>query len=229
MKNLTCFLLSYLKYGDHDAIVHCFSEESGYQSFFLRGIYAPKNKKKTYLFPLNKISITFSEKKNSSALSLISQIELAENSRDFNDVKINSILFFVSDFLQQVLREEAHQERIYLAIDEFLEELYLGNFNAYVAFLFKVLSFQGISPLFSDSKFLSPENGDFSNQQTNAFFDEEVSAAWRNYLTSENSYHIKLERNLRRKMIESLMIYYRIHFTNFYQPKSLEIIQQIFE
>ena len=42
-------LLSYIKYGDNDAILHCFTENAGFQSFFMRGIYSPKNKKKAYL------------------------------------------------------------------------------------------------------------------------------------------------------------------------------------
>ena len=51
------FLLSYTKYGDHDAVLHCFCRENGFESFFAKGIYAPKNKKKAFLFPLNELSI----------------------------------------------------------------------------------------------------------------------------------------------------------------------------
>ncbi|MGS0748846.1 recombination protein O N-terminal domain-containing protein [Halpernia sp. GG3] len=34
------FLLSYLKYGDNDAILHCFTNDEGFESFYIRGIYA---------------------------------------------------------------------------------------------------------------------------------------------------------------------------------------------
>jgi DNA repair protein RecO (recombination protein O) len=58
MHNQICFLLSYLKYGDNDAFLHCFSAEEGYQSFFVKGIYSAKNKKKPYLFPLNLLRVS---------------------------------------------------------------------------------------------------------------------------------------------------------------------------
>ena len=98
-----------------------------------------------------------------------------------------------------------------------------------VAFLFKILVEQGISPLFSDEPFLNPETGNFSMEQSAALFDAETSATWKNYLKNENSYSIKLKRSLRQKMIESLMFYYRIHFHEFREPPSLAVIQQIYD
>ena len=44
-------LLSYIKYGDNDAILHCFTENAGFQSFFMRGIYSPKTRKRPILLP----------------------------------------------------------------------------------------------------------------------------------------------------------------------------------
>ena len=57
------FLLSYTKYGDHDAVLHCFCRENGFESFFAKGIYATKNKKKAFLFPLNELLVYTSDKK----------------------------------------------------------------------------------------------------------------------------------------------------------------------
>lgn len=229
MVTQNCFLLSYVKYGDNGAVLTCFSQDQGFQSFFASNIYSPKNKKKSYFFPLHEIQITVAPKKSGSGLSNISKIETAGNLHEFESVRINSILFFVSDFLVQVLREEQNYENIYEEIKIFLEHLYLENMDSYIPFIFKILEKQGISPLYSDETFLDPETGNFSSQQTMKLFDEEVSTVWKNYLRTTDQYAIKLKRNIRKKVLNSLMSYYRIHFHGFREPLSLAVIQQIYD
>ena len=229
MQTQTCFLLSYIKYGDNSAVLNCFSRDQGFQTFFAPNIYSARNKKKSYLFPLHEIQITLAFKKNPSALQSVTKIEKISNSYEYENVKVNSILFFISDFLYQVLRQENLYEKIYKEIQQFLVQLYLLNMDSSVAFLFKILVEQGISPLFSDEPFLNPETGNFSMEQSAVLFDAETSATWKNYLKNENSYSIKLKRSLRQKMIESLMFYYRIHFHEFREPPSLAVIQQIYD
>ena len=56
------FLLSYTKYGDHDAVLHCFCRENGFASFFAKGIYAPKNKKKAFRSLKNRDGLSIEER-----------------------------------------------------------------------------------------------------------------------------------------------------------------------
>lgn len=230
MENQICFLLSYIKYAENDAILHCFSKESGFQTFFVKGIYSAKNKKKAYLFPLNQVNVTINQRSNfSSKMPTATKIEKGNLFFDFEDVKINSILFFVADFLHQILKVETQSSKFYLEIEVFINELYKENYDAYIAFIFTILKFQGISPLISDGGFLDPESGIFSEVQEHLVFDEETSASWKNYLSAENGYEIKLNRRSRHKILQSLMLYYQIHFAGFYKPKSLAVIEQIFD
>lgn len=229
MQNLHCFLLSYLKYGDNDAILHCFSEESGYQSLFAKGLYTAKNKKKAYLFPLNELNITLLPKKIGGGMPNVGKIEMLERDYDFSDVKINTVLLFVSDFLNQVLRDETHRNNAFIEIQKFLRELYAGNSGSYAAFIFKILAQQGLSPLLGNGRFLDPEAGNFSIQQSHSFFDEDISGVWKSFIDAEDIYRVSLSRALRRQFLDSVMIYYKLHFAGFREPGSLDIIQQIYE
>ncbi len=229
MNTQTCFLLSYVKYGDNGAVLNCFTEDQGFQSFFAPNIYSAKNKKKSYLFPLHEIQITLSPRRSGAGLQNISNIEPADNSTEFDSVKINSILFFVADFLFQVLRDEQNYSEIYPEIKVFLEQLYLENMDSYIAFIFKILQKQGISPLLSDDNFLNPESGNFSSQKSLELFDEEVSGVWKNYLQTDDLYALKLKRNVRKRVLDSLMAYYGMHFHGFREPVSLAVIQQIYD
>ncbi|WP_027377667.1 DNA repair protein RecO [Kaistella palustris] len=229
MTTLICYLLSHVRYGDDGAVVNCFSEKHGYQSFFISKIYAPRNKKKSFLFPLREMQITLNSARSRNSLQTISKIETVNSTYEYSDININSILFFAADFLHQVLREEQNHAAIYTEISNFLGQLYRKNLDAHIGLVFKILQKQGISPLHSDLPFLNPEEGNFGSVQSAQLFDEELSGVWKNYIAEENIYQIKLSRNIRKKMIDSLMQYYQLHYEGFREPVSLAVIQQIYD
>jgi DNA repair protein RecO (recombination protein O) len=226
MQNQTCFLLSYIKYGDYDAFLHCFSAETGYQSFFVKGIYTARNKKKPYLFPLNLLTISL---RKSGKTSMVSKLELAADAHDLNDVKINSILFFVADFLQQILREEGQNTAAFSEITRFHEEIKNNNLDAFVVLIFNFITITGVAPLISNNKFLDPESGTFSAAIAHPVFTQDISGIWSDYLTVDHPYSIRLKRAERNDFLDSMMVYYHLHFSGFYTPHSLDVLRQIFE
>lgn len=223
------FLLSYVKYGDNDAVLHCFTHEKGFQSFFVRGIYSPKNRKKSFLLPLCELAFFENTNHKTGTIQNISKMELVRNPDFYSDVKANSIIFFIADFLNQILRNENQSPKIYAEILNFISELEARNYQSHFIFLFKFLKIQGFLPLFSESIFLNPETGNFSESKTNLLFDEEVSKIWKQVITSENAYEIKISSSIKKKILDSLLVYYQFHFPEFRTPNSLEIVQQIFE
>ncbi|MCJ7934843.1 MAG: hypothetical protein MUW56_14780 [Chryseobacterium sp.] len=86
-----------------------------------------------------------------------------------------------------------------------------------------------MAPLISEGLFLDPETGTFSAVSTHQLFNEEISAVWRASLMTENFYATKIHSSLRKDFLDSLLVYYHYHITDFKVPASLEIIQQIFE
>ncbi|MCD9856137.1 DNA repair protein RecO [Epilithonimonas sp. JDS] len=220
------FLLSYTKYGDHDAVLHCFCRENGFESFFAKGIYAPKNKKKAFLFPLNELLLYTSDKKKS--IQNVQKIE--QKNVDFfsSDIRKNSILFFVSDLLNQVLRNENQNVGIYSEISIFLSQLQIDNFQSHLIFIFRLLKQQGLQPLFSDKTYLNPETGNFEDIEMHHFFDKTISDIWKDLITSQDPYSIKLSRSEKQNFLDSILVYFHYHFTDFREPRSLEIIKEIF-
>lgn len=220
------FLLSYTKYGDHDAVLHCFCRENGFESFFVKGIYAPKNKKKAFLFPLNELLLYTSDKKKS--IQNVQKIE--QKNVDFfsSDIRKNSILFFVSDLLNQVLRNENQNVGIYSEISIFLSQLQIDNFQSHLIFIFRLLKQQGLQPLFSDKTYLNPETGNFEDIEMHHFFDKTISDIWKDLITSQDPYSIKLSRSEKQNFLDSILVYFHYHFTDFREPRSLEIIKEIF-
>lgn len=227
MNSAKGFLLSYLKYGDNDAVIHCFTEGEGYESFFVRGLYAAKNKKKAFLQPLNELSVGFSDKK-SGTLKSVSKFELLGNLDFEGDIRISTMVFFLSDFLNQVLRNESQNNVIYHEIENLISELRVKNLQSHLIFLFKFLKIQGLSPLVGTEIFLNPEKGIFTTEKSHHLFDEAISKIWKT-LSGDETYHTAIPPKLRRNFLESLLVYYHYHFTDFRIPQSLEIVQQIFD
>lgn len=228
MNKFSAFLLSYFKYGENDAVLHCFTLENGFQSFFLKGVYSAKNKQKAYLAPLNELLITVVDKPKTSDLLLVSKIECLENISGEYDVKSSSLAFFVSDFLHQILRNEHANNVLYQEIKQFANLISKGNSTAHYVFFINLLKLFGISPLLQNGDFLNIEKGEFQLFSEKNGTDDEVSLIWKTILEGNfNSFRIKKES--RKKLLDSILLYYKYHFPDFYTPKSLPVLVQIFE
>lgn len=228
MNKFSAFLLSYFKYGENDAVLHCFTLEKGFQSFFLKGVYSAKNKKKAYLAPLNELLITVVDKPKTSDLLLVSKIECIENFSADYDVKVSSLAFFVSDFLHQILRNEHANLLLYNEIKEVVLLISKGDTSAHYVFFIRLLKVFGISPLLQDGNFLNIEKGEFQMFSDRKNTDDEVSLVWKSIL-EETFTTQKIKKESRKKLLDSIILYYKTHFPEFHTPKSLAILTQIFE
>lgn len=228
MNKFSGFLLSYFKYGENDAVLHCFTLENGFQSFFLKGVYSAKNKKKAYLAPLNELLITVVDKKKISDLHLVSKIECLGNILPEYNVKVSSLAFFVSDFLHQVLRNEQANTLLYQEIKEMKLLISDGDTSAHYTFLIRLLKIFGISPLLQDGNFLNIEKAEFQKFSEENGPNDEVSLIWRKVL-EEKFTPQKIKKESRKILLDSIIFYYKIHFPDFHTPKSLAILTQVFE
>ncbi len=222
------FLLSFIKYGENDAILHCFTEDDGFQTYFLKGIYTKKNKKKAFLLPLNNLNITVGSNKN-TAIKTISKFEIAQLSDIYTDIKANAVIFFVADFLNHILRSEDKNISIFREMEVLIKQLESKNYSSHFVFLLIILRIQGVAPLLGEGNFLDPETGTFSHIETHHFFNDQTSLIWKTILTETNPYEIKIAQSQRKNFLDSVLIYYHYHVTDFRTPDSLEVLQQIFE
>ncbi|WP_292009426.1 DNA repair protein RecO [Chryseobacterium sp.] len=228
MNSQNGFLLSFIKYGENDAILHCFTEEDGFQSYFFKGIYTQKNKKKALLLPFHKLAFYIKPLKGNGIHSL-SKLELLKSHEIYNDIKNNTVVFFISDFLNQVLKNENKNPHIFRGIEEFILELESQNYQSHLIFMIKLLEIQGVAPLISDHPYLDPETGNFNSVLIHQLFGEDISAIWKLIISSPDPYSVKIPSALRKNFLDSILVYYHYHITDFKIPASLEVIQQIFE
>lgn len=229
MELQTGFLLSYIKFGDHDAVLHAFTKEEGFKSFFVKGIYSSRNKKKSLLSPLNELCFSLKRAKKTGALQNVVSLEMINENHAELNAKSSAVIFFTADFLNQILRNEERQDQIYSEIGFFLHQLKNSSFSSHLVFLLRILKTQGLLPLSSSSGYLDPESGSFTEQQQHQLFNSEISELWKRLINSDQPYETSIPSPLRKDFLESLLLYYHYHFPDFRIPSSLEIVQQIFE
>ena len=101
--------------------------------------------------------------------------------------------------------------------------------QAHYFFLIRMLQFFGISPLLSEEKFLNIEKGVFQEEISQKEMDEELSSIWKKILKGEIEEDFIIEKKHRKPLLDSILQYYKMHFPEFYSPKSLPVILEVFE
>ena len=101
--------------------------------------------------------------------------------------------------------------------------------NAYINFAaaLEMVLYNGKMKKYGDV-IVGLETGNFEDLEVHHFFNQFISDIWKELITSQNPYSIKLSRTGKQNFLDSILVYFHYHFTDFREPKSLEIIKEIF-
>ena len=143
-------VLSAIKYKDTSLIVRCYTQEYGIQSYILHHILNGKKKKinSAYFQLLSQIEIQ-ATRKNNTSLQTVNEVKLhyAYQSLQTNIYK-STVVLFLSEILQNVLKEEEKNNNLYTYIENTLLWYDLNEFNPnfHILFLLKLTQYLGIYP-----------------------------------------------------------------------------------
>lgn len=227
-------LLKKINYSETSLILHFFTLEKGFQAYLFQG---GKKKKGNLLQPLSIIEINAYQRPDSD-LGKISSIasDFIPQSIPFNPLK-SGLAFFMTEVLEKALRSSDEDQRMFAFLKQ--EIHWLDDSDAItnypIWFLLKlaeVLGF-GIQRIGEDGRIFDLQAGIISNQtpEGQAFENDEAVIQLRNLLPLERAdllaHHI--HKTYRMQIIGHLINYYRWHIEGFKPPKSLEIMQTIFD
>lgn len=232
MKN-TCqaILLKRVNYGDSSVIITCLTEKQGLKSFIFKG---GKKKNAAILMPLRVVEITYYQREESSlatAYDIHSSLSLVQL---YNHPIKSSILFFIAEFLNQIIEKTQHSEpHLFQNIVEELKWLdatsELANYPIY--WMISWIQQLGIKPIQSNGKFFNIETAQFVNHQplTSHYFEGETIEKLSFLIHQDQltilSYSLtKAERNF---LLEVLITYFRFHIPEFKEMASIEILKTI--
>lgn len=231
-------VLKLIKYNEKSNIIYLYTEEYGRVSYFIRNIKSKKSSlKRAYLQPLSLITISVNFR-GSKGLQSIRDVApfYSYKSVIFDPIK-NIISFFISDVLINVLKESEKNEILFDFIVSSLKIFDItdkGVANFHIVFFIKLTRFLGVYPNLENEsyKYFDMQEGCMTNNRP--LHDKIITGKDVKFLlnlekmTYKNMYLFKFSALQRREIIELIMMYYRLHFANFFTPKSYDILVSFF-
>lgn len=226
-----------LRYSDADLIVKLFTKTDGLRSYLLRGILKSKKGKlrASFFLPLTILDIEAIHK-NKGALERIKEAKVAVSFTNLHTNPIKSALvFFIAEILKNTIKEEETNAELY----EYLETavLWLDNHqdiaNFHIAFLIKLTQYLGCYPDVSqmNKSYFNLLEGRFEDHETNAHcIQGGIVEVLKQFLgtTFDASMQIKLSKTLRIRVLNVLLVYFELHLHEFKKPKSLAVLNEVF-
>lgn len=228
-----------LKYGDSSLIVHLFTHELGYRSYLLKGILTAKKGKikRSFFQPLTQVQVVVSDK-NPEQLGYIRDCTLLYSPLHQAGGEVKTALqLFICELLAGILKSETDQNKPLFAylkttLNWLDSDYQLANFH--IKFLLDLTRFIGFYPNVQrlDSPYFDIESGCFSSTLPKGKnIQGRHLEQFKMFLGTkfDNALQIKMTKEERSDLLDTILLYYSFHLQGFYLPKSLPVLHEVFE
>lgn len=230
-------VFSALKYAEADLIVTCFTEDHGLKTYLLRGILkSKKGKLRASLFqPLTLLQLE-AYHKNKGTLERISEAKVLQTYRSLHtEVVKSSIVMFLAEMLKNSIQEEEANPDLFEFITSGLQWLDLHDAvaNFHLLFLLKLTTHLGFYPDTSNQElpFFNLMEGNFQKQAFGDYCHEGEAVETMKGFFGINFDALKEKKTTKNQRIEALnllLLYYQLHLQGYKKPKSLLVLNQLF-
>lgn len=230
-------VLTSIKYGDTSLIVRIFTESDGLKSYLLRGILASKKGKvKKALFqPLTQLELVATHR-NKGSLESVKEAKLHYH---YHDLHTNIVKNAMALFLAEMLANSIHEEEANPELFHFLEaslqwlDIHTETSNFHLYFLILLTKYLGFFPDLNnvEASYFDLLEGEFVSITTlNPILSGENLFYFKSFLgiNFDAIGTIKMRKNNRQELLQSLVLYYELHLQGFRKPKSLAVLNEVF-
>ena len=227
-----------IKYSETSLIATIYTETYGRQSFIINGMHGKNSSVRASAFqPLYLLDLELYYKAGRD-------IQRLKNARIINpytsiqfDIRKSSQVFFLAEILYKCLREEEPNAELFNFIYHsltFLDMSDSGISNFHLWFLFKLTKFLGINPSQENSQisnFFDMQSAAFVSHEPlhSQFTDKHSTVLFSRLFEVDFSTIETLDytQNERKIVLEKLLEYYKIHFDNLGEIKSLSVLKEV--
>jgi len=231
-------VLSFIKYAEADLIVRCYTESSGLKNYLLKNILKSKKGKlkASYFQPLTLLELEVVHKDKGN-LERINEAKVLYHYRTLHtNVVKSAMVIFIAEVLTNSIQEEVEDKVLFqFLMNSFIwldDNNEIANFH--ILFLLKLSGHLGFYPDNSslaysyfnllEGNFQPIGNGKYCENGVHVeilkqFFGIEFDEISR----------IKPTKKIRLDILNLMLLYYQLHLQSFKKPKSLLVLNQIFE
>jgi len=227
-----------VKYSETSLIASIYTENFGRQTFIVNGVRSKASTVKASIFQplyLLDLEVYFNPGREMHRIKN-ARLSFPYSSVPF-DIRKSTQVLFLAEVLYKCLREEEANPQLFeflyfsLTMLDFSES---GVSNFHIWFLFKLTRFLGINPSGENaeiSNFFDLESAYFVSREPlhNQFADKHLTVLFARLfdVDSANIESLGYTQNDRKLVLEKLLDYYKIHFGNLGEIKSLEVLKEV--
>lgn len=230
-------VISAIKYSEADLIVKCFTQSSGLKSYLLKNILkSKKGKLRTSLFqPLTLLELTANHK-DKGTLEFMQEAKVYHTYQSLHtQIQKTSLALFLSEILKSVIQEEEKNEALFSFLENAFVWLDSNNAvaNFHLLFLVQLSDYLGFYPDVNASNLpiFNLVEGVFQKESTNMYcinIPESGGIKQCFGIKFDALNTIKLSKTERVESLEILLLYFQLHMQGFKRPKSLDVLNQLF-
>jgi DNA repair protein RecO (recombination protein O) len=226
------------KYSESKLIVKIFTKNFGVQTYIINGSRSKKSKTKATLFqPLSLIDmeVLHSEKGGLQKLSEINN-HLPFLSIPFDIIK-SSVVLFLQEVLNKSIKESHPDEDLFEFIKNailFLDLRMENCSNFHIVFMLELSKFLGFYPhgkFIDKTSLFDLQEGLFINHLPKHihFIDARQSELLNLFLNEgfATMHLIKMNKTERKQLLQSVLLFYKLHIVGFGDIKSMEVLEEV--
>ncbi|MGY0406796.1 MAG: DNA repair protein RecO [Polaribacter sp.] len=227
-------VLGAIKYSDTSLIVKCYTEQDGLKSYLVRGVLKAKKRgiKAAYFQPLTQLNI-ISNHTSKSTLHSLKEVQVLHPFKTiYNDVVKQSIVLFLSEVLSYSIQEEEKNSALYHYLETALIwlDVHTKIANFHLLFLLNLTRFLGFYPDIYNikKKGFNLLDGSFSDATSNKnviFGNHFKKLLGINFDEIEK---VSFNKNERQLVLQTIISYFELHLDGFKRPKSLQVLEKVF-
>lgn len=230
-------ILTTLKYGDTSLIVKAFTQSDGIKTYLLKGVLASKKGKlkAAYFQPLTQLELVASHR-NKGTLESIREAKVSYHYQTIHtQVAKNALTMFLAEMLGNAIHEEEANIPLYNYVETALQWLDMNdevaNFHLY--FLMVLSKYLGFYPdtnhleapyfdLLEGEFVFKPSLNPIISGKNIGFFKQILG------INFDELERIKMNKLERQEVLKSIVLYFELHLQGFRKPKSLAVLNQVF-
>jgi len=230
-------VLSKQRFKDHDLIVKCYTHRYGIKSYILKNILkSKKGKLKPAYFQLFTLLEIEGDHKDSRSLQYIRDVKLSYNTNTIHtNVVKSSIVLFLAEILSGILKEEESNDALFNFIEASIKwfETHDTYSNFHLIFLLELTKYLGFYPDLNDrydyfdlaeGKYQATNSGIYCISDENLMYLKQVLG-----IKFDGNKKLQMSGDQKREFLSMILLYFKLHLDGFKEPKSLAILNEVFD
>jgi DNA repair protein RecO (recombination protein O) len=233
-------VLNHINFSESSVIAKIYTEDYGLQSYILKGIRKSKSKTKLSLLEhLSLVEIVAYHKENTSGIRTLKELKCIFRFQSIPyDINKSAIALFINEILYKSLHEEEKNTELFSFLFHTIQILDLSQekfADFHLLFMVQYAKYLGFFPMMNYDKkqhIFNLNEGIFQqNKPLNAEYLELPYSACISKMLFTNFEDIAIlnfTKTERRFLLEKMLLFYRLHHSNFGYINSHIILQEVF-